>query len=247
MTTSHVRRCSVRGICQRPPNSCAFAWRSGNARPGCWPIRRRWRSTEIRQQGTDSLAVRAAKKLKNEELLMVQLGGTRLRHELDRVPLWRGDHVGIKQLAEDMGRYLYLPRLRDEDVLLAAIREGLGSLSWSSETFAYAEGWDETRRRYKGLKAGQSMRVLVDGQSLLVKAEAASAQMQADLQHQAASAAARGESGGVANATDGGRAAIGVASVDPDLVTPAAPQLRRFHASVTIDHVTSRPRCRADR
>src|SRR5205807_542543 len=108
--------------------------------------------TEIRQQGSDPLAARAAKKLKNEELLMVQLGGTRLRHELDRVPLWRGDHVSVKQLTEDMARYLYLPRLRDEDVLLAAIRDGLECLTWQSETFAYAEAWDDNRRRYKGLK-----------------------------------------------------------------------------------------------
>lgn len=61
--------------------------------------------TEIGLQGRDPLATRAVKKLKNE-VLMVQLGGTRLRHELDRIPLWRGDHVGIKQLAEDMARYL---------------------------------------------------------------------------------------------------------------------------------------------
>ena len=55
--------------------------------------------TEIRLQGRDSLATRAVKKLKNEELLIVQTGGTQLRHELDRIPLWRGDHVSIKQLA----------------------------------------------------------------------------------------------------------------------------------------------------
>jgi hypothetical protein len=54
----------------------------------------------------------AAKKLRNEELLMVQMGGTRLRLELDRVPLWRGNYVGLKQLAEDVARYLYLPRQR---------------------------------------------------------------------------------------------------------------------------------------
>jgi hypothetical protein len=115
---------------------------------------------------------------------MVQLGGTRLRHELDRVPLWRGDHVGIKQLAEDMARYLYLPRLRDEDVLLAAIRDGVERLTWQSETFAYAESWDGTRRRYKGLKAGQATRVLADGQSLLVKPEVAHRQMEADRQQE---------------------------------------------------------------
>ncbi len=32
------------------------------------------------------------------------------RMELDRVPLWRGSHVAVKQLIEDFGRYLYLPR-----------------------------------------------------------------------------------------------------------------------------------------
>ena len=43
--------------------------------------------TEIRLQGQEALATRAAKKLKTEELFMVQLGGVRLRHEIDRVPL----------------------------------------------------------------------------------------------------------------------------------------------------------------
>src|SRR5262249_22190332 len=136
--------------------------------------------TEIRLQGSDSLAARAAKKLRNEELLLVQLGGVRLRHELDRVPLWRGDHVGLKQLAEDMARYLYLPRLRDEDVLLEAVREGVGLLSWRKETFAYAEGWDEPRKRYLGLTAGGSVRPLLDGQSLVVKPDAASRQLEED-------------------------------------------------------------------
>src|SRR5512146_1624500 len=76
--------------------------------------------TEIRLQGQEALATRAAKKLKNEGLFLVQLGGVRLRHEIDRIPLWRGNHVGLKPLCEDMARYLYLPRVRDEDVLLAA-------------------------------------------------------------------------------------------------------------------------------
>ena len=87
--------------------------------------------TEIRLQGQDSLAVRAAKKLKNEELLMVELGDVRLRHELDRVPLWRGNHVGVKQLAEDMAKYLYLPRLRDDDVLLGRDSRGCCTSSHS--------------------------------------------------------------------------------------------------------------------
>ncbi len=99
----------------------------------------------------EPLATRASKKLKTEELFMVQLGGVRLRHEIDRIPLWRGNHVGVKQLCEDMARYLYLPRVRDEDILLAAIRDGLEQLTWREDTFAYAEAWDEARGRYQGL------------------------------------------------------------------------------------------------
>ena len=56
---------------------------------------------EIRLQGSEALSVRACKKLKTEELLLTQMGGVRLRMELDRVPLWRGDDVPVKQLMED--------------------------------------------------------------------------------------------------------------------------------------------------
>ena len=40
-----------------------------------------------------------------------------------------------------MARYLYLPRLRDEDVLFAGIRDGLQCITWQSDTFAYAEAF----------------------------------------------------------------------------------------------------------
>src|SRR5207247_11464933 len=53
----------------------------------------KWES--FRLSGQDPLAVRASKKLRNDELLVIGLAGTRLRMELDRVPLWRGDHVPI--------------------------------------------------------------------------------------------------------------------------------------------------------
>ena len=136
--------------------------------------------SETRQQGQDSLVVRVSKKLKNEELLMVQLGGIRLRHELDRIPLWRGDHVGIKQLIDDFATYLYLPRLRSEDVLVDAIRDGVGSLTWETDTFAYAEAWDENKQRYKGLVAGQSARILVENETLVVKPDVAAGQLRAE-------------------------------------------------------------------
>ena len=97
----------------------------------------------IRLSGQDALAIRAGKKLRSDELLVTGFAATRLRMELDRVPLWRGDHVAIKQLVEDFARYLYLPRLKDSAVLLEAIREGLRLLTWSQDFFAYAESFDE--------------------------------------------------------------------------------------------------------
>jgi hypothetical protein len=118
--------------------------------------------------------------------MLVQMGAVRLRTELDRVPLWTGNHVSIKQLAEYMARYLYLPRLRDEQILIAAIQEGIANLAWQSETFAYAEGWDEKRSRYQVLCAGEVGRVLVDDRSLLVKSDVANAQIQQDQESAAA-------------------------------------------------------------
>jgi hypothetical protein len=67
----------------------------------------------LRLQGQDALAVRASKKLRTDEHYLTSFAPTRLRMELDRVPLWRGKHVAVKQLVDDFARYLYLPRLRN--------------------------------------------------------------------------------------------------------------------------------------
>ena len=198
--------------------------------------------TEIRLQGQDSLATRAARKLKSEELLLPALGDVRLRHELDRVPLWRGDHVAVKQLAEDMAKYLYLPRLRDDDVLLAAIREGVAPRLIPSETFAYAERWDEQKKRYVGLAVNRTIRVLLEGESLLVKPDVAAAQLAAD-QAQQPGPGVTGASG------DGGKPPYPersrtppagtvtppIGPVVPPLVEPPKP--RRFFGSVILDPI----------
>jgi predicted AAA+ superfamily ATPase len=98
---------------------------------------------EIRLQPyQEPLATRASRKLENDGLLITKYAGTNLRLELDRVPLWRGDSVSIKQLADDFAQYLYLPRLRDPDALLAAVRDGVASITWERETFAYADSVD---------------------------------------------------------------------------------------------------------
>jgi predicted AAA+ superfamily ATPase len=138
-----------------------------------------WQS--FRLSGQDGLAVRASKKLRSEELFVPSLAGTRLRMELDRIPLWRGDHVAIRQLTEDFARYVYLPRLRDPQVLLGAIEDGLGQLLWNRETFAFADSFDEANGRYRGLRCGQPVGLLQSGgDGLLVRPDVAVAQQDAD-------------------------------------------------------------------
>jgi len=135
----------------------------------------------IRLSGQDPLAVRASKKLKSEELLVPALAGTRLRMELDRIPLWRGDNVSIKQLAEDFASYLYLPRLIGPSVLIGAIRDGLTLITWMDDSFTYADSLDEITRRYPGLCCGQAAKILEDDFSgLLVKSEVAENQRKED-------------------------------------------------------------------
>jgi predicted AAA+ superfamily ATPase len=190
--------------------------------------------TDLRLQGSDGLALRAAKRLRNEEMLVNQLGGSRLRHELDRVPLWRGDHVSIKQLAEDVARYLYLPRLRDSDVLLEAVRDGLNRLTWQAETCAFAEGWDEGRKCYVGLRAGEVVAVSADdGRALLVRPEAAAKQLAAQAERE------RQQGGDGKGATDPGGDGQGKqrgGDGDGKRPDPEPPKkLGRFHATANLD------------
>jgi hypothetical protein len=127
---------------------------------------------------------------------------------------------------------LYLPRLRDEDVLIAAIRDGLGLLTWQSETFAYAETWDEQKQQYKGLQAGQSVRVLADGKSLLVKPDVAAVQIEAEKKQQTTIEGALvlppiTVSGTITAAPPEG----------PATPLEQAAVFRRFHGSVKLDPV----------
>src|SRR5260370_39224762 len=96
------------------------------------------------------------------------------------IPLWRGNPVSIKELADYFARYVYLPRLKNTEVLLEAIRDGLRSLVWESETFAYADSWDAERSRYLGLKAGQNVQVTPNAISLLVTPQVAAGQVAAE-------------------------------------------------------------------
>jgi predicted AAA+ superfamily ATPase len=189
---------------------------------------------EIRLQGQSALAVRASKKLGSEELLITEFAGTRLKLELDRIPLWRGDHVSVKQLAEDFAKYLYLPRFKDSEVLVDSIRDGLKLVTWQQDSFACADGWDAEKKRYRGLRAGQLASVVIDGQSVLVKPDVAAAQLAADTP---ATGPATGPGAAVGTSTGEDAAAASTAGTTTAVAgqPPAPSQPHRFHGSVSLD------------
>jgi len=188
----------------------------------------------MRLSGQDALAVRASKKLKSNDLIIPSYAATLLRMEMDKVPLWRGNHVAIKQLVEDFASFVYLPRLKDPSVLIGAIRAGLPLLLWMKDSFAFADSFDESAGRYRGLRCGQEVH-LADGdaQGLLLKPDIALKQMDEEKKEKPAIVTPPGPTGG------GGRPpetepGAGPIPPPPD-VSPVAPNLTRFHGTVILD------------
>jgi hypothetical protein len=182
----------------------------------------------IRLSAGDALATRASKRLRTDESLVTSLGSTILRKHLDDVPLWRGEHVAVKQLVEDFARYLYLPRLAGPEVLVEAIRDGLALLTWQTDTFAYAESYDDGAGRYRGLRGGQLVSLSVESSGLLVKPDLALRQMDAE-------AAATTTGGSTAGPASGGTDATEPGAGKDAPKPPAATQPRRFHGTATLD------------
>jgi predicted AAA+ superfamily ATPase len=182
----------------------------------------------IRLSGTESLASRASKKLKNDELLVAGLAASRLRMELDRIPLWRGDNVSIKQVIEDFARYLYLPKIKQPSTLVDAIREGLALLTWQKDSFAFADSYDEATGRYRGLRCGQVVEVSAsDPFGLLVKPDVANGQHEAE-----SGEAGRSDSGtSHINLADGNE----ISRVDTVGKSTGNGLPKRFFGSVTLD------------
>ena len=179
----------------------------------------------LKLTGQDSLAVRASKKLKADEHLLTSFAPTRLRMELDKIPLWPNGHVTIKDLVDHFGRYLYLPRLAETSILLQAIQDGVSLMSWEADSFAYADSFDDASRRYRGLRKMEHI-TISDPQSngLLVNPDLAKEQINAEV-----GSAGLGSNSPVAQPN-------GTAS-EPKSSAPAgqARRPKRFHGTVSLD------------
>ena len=132
-----------------------------------------WVSGKISAQ--DGLLARATKKLVGEEGLLTELGPARLDRDLQKY-IWNGKpHLSLKDLREYLNRYIYLPRLKNQEVLIKAVQSAVNGML--PGPFAYAERWDEKTDTYLGLaieRAGNAP-VVIDSDSVIIKPHVAEA------------------------------------------------------------------------
>lgn len=132
-----------------------------------------WISGKVPAQ--DGLLARASKKLVSEEGLLPELGPARLDRDLQKY-IWNGKgHLSLRDLWEYLNRYTYLPRLKNQAVLVRAVHAAISGMI--PGPFAYAERWDEKNQTYVGLviERGSGAPVVIDSESVIVKPDVAEA------------------------------------------------------------------------
>lgn len=76
----------------------------------------------------DGLLARASRKLLAEEGLLTELGPTPLDRDLQKY-IWNGKpHPSLKDLREYLNRYVYLPRLKNQKVLIRAVQAAINGI-----------------------------------------------------------------------------------------------------------------------
>jgi hypothetical protein len=184
----------------------------------------KWHQT--RPTGTGSIPEHIARKLESEERLISAYGGTRVRMDLDRIPLWseRGD-IGVGDLWSAYCQFPYLPRLASFDVLAKAISDGTSKINWEAETFAYADGFDG--ERWVGLATLQLVSPVRSG--CIVQSQPAAEQFDRD----------RAELGAVApSSTPGDATPVGLSGQpDVSVPTPGAADPTYFYGVFPLDTV----------
>jgi hypothetical protein len=180
-----------------------------------------WNSIRVSGSQENPIA-RAGAKLVKDGQLITQFSPMNLKLELDRL-LWKDkDCVNIKQLWDYFTTYLYLPRLKDENVFIAAIREGLKS----EDFFAFSNGQD-SKGKYLGLSwKSESIHILLDGTSLLIHPEIARKQFEIPVKPSETGVSGSGDKG------TGGTEITPVPGKIPDIKKPV---MRRFHGSISLE------------
>ena len=194
-----------------------------------------WETIRI-SGGTDSIVLKAAKKMLQSEQIIGQWAPALLLMELDNLLWVKADNIPIRKLWEYLCTYCYLPRLASVDVLEKAMQTGLNA----DQYFAYASGFDGTR--YIDLKFNQYVGS-IERSGYLVRIPVALKQIAEDEAKRQAEIAARAirtspltDSGGeetvsVYPIVDTASRGSGVREIAP----PSAPKTTRFFMTADLD------------
>lgn len=173
-----------------------------------------------------SLAERVTKRMGNDGDIATQHAAMNVRMAIQRAPkIWDGGSVSVGKLWELYAQYPYMPRLRDQSVLLAGVTEQ--PMLWPTEGFALAQG--ESDGRYEGLwlpdDNGPAPHVTTS--TLVVQPKVAQAQREAESQDEP----------DVEPTTEPGPGPITPAPGPGPVVQPGpapAPEKRHFFGSKTL-------------
>lgn len=196
--------------------------------------------SELRVEGPDGLAVRAARRLSGDgRLFDGEMGPLHVRMKLDGPlsSLWEDGYVSVQAVWDAFTRYPYLPRLANLAVLLDCVRRGPAGLTWQSVGFAVAtaRGADG---RFLGLVVDDEARE-VTMSTLLVWPDLAAEQIAADTVREEAARREAERLARLAGGGDGGEdppVDDDTPGPDPDPVDPdPAPWPSRFTVSARLD------------
>ena len=212
----------------------AYSWLLIPTQEGTDPIV--WEATRI--PGLDDNPVaKAIAKVRNDQQLITKWSPILLKMELDNW-LWKDeDHISLKRVWECLATYLYLSRLRDSDVLLDTVREGI-----KTQAFGYANSVDDTGQ-YNGLQFGSiDGSIYLDDESVLIKPDVAVEQLKADAAQQPDSEypeppepPPETNQGNAPYTTPGGQTA-GTGTAPPQAEAP-----KRFYGTVNLDRIRTGP------
>lgn len=178
----------------------------------------------VRIAGTDGIVERASRAAENSQAVIATWGPELLRIELDRWLWTDAPHINTEQLWDYLTTYCYLPRLKDQSVLMSTIREGARGTEW----FGYATGVAEDGT-YEHLVMGTGIpQVRIDASAVLVKPEVAQAQLEAA--EGGGGGTGGGGTGGTGGRTGGG---AGGGAGGTGVTVTAAPT--RFFGTVQLD------------
>ena len=182
----------------------------------------KWESMKADGQG--SLASRASRKLVNAGSLGVAYSAELLRGLLGDggvlSSMWAAGYTSVNALWDAFARYPYLPRMKNQEVLCATVRQGANPISWQITGFAIADAFNAKTGHYVGLTTSGDATTVI-GTTLIVRPDAAAGQL-----HEAEIPVVAEEEGGP-RATPVPRGGNARSAVDD--------RLRRFYAVVRLD------------